>query len=298
VRAALEWALATPTASGAALELTGALFWFWTKRGQFREGAQWLERALATSSETATSMRARALTGLGHMDYFQGHPRDVQPVVERALALGHELASARVISTCLFMQGLLAFESGNNETAAALAEDARRIAVDGGEPAEEAPPLITLASLAAADGDYERAQALYDRSIEVQRQVGELWGLSISLLVAASLRIVRDEFEHAQTQASEALALCEQLDDRRGVAWSFNVFAGLFAARGESATAAQLWGASDALLESVGGVIMPPLTWIRDRHFERVRTALGAESFSAFYKEGRSASGSMEVRVT
>src|SRR5205823_8250569 len=47
VRAALEWGLESPALGAEALELAGALFWYWTKLGLFREGRQWLERALA-----------------------------------------------------------------------------------------------------------------------------------------------------------------------------------------------------------------------------------------------------------
>ena len=32
------------------VELAGALFWFWTKRGLFEEGKLWLERALAVAA--------------------------------------------------------------------------------------------------------------------------------------------------------------------------------------------------------------------------------------------------------
>ena len=45
LRAALEWGLSSPALGEKAVELAGALFWFWTKRGLFAEGRQWLERA-------------------------------------------------------------------------------------------------------------------------------------------------------------------------------------------------------------------------------------------------------------
>ena len=50
VRAALEWALTSPALAEKAVELAGALFWFWTKRGLFEEGKLWLERALAVQA--------------------------------------------------------------------------------------------------------------------------------------------------------------------------------------------------------------------------------------------------------
>ena len=50
VRAALEWALTSSALAEKGVELAGALFWFWTKRGLFEEGKLWLERALAVAS--------------------------------------------------------------------------------------------------------------------------------------------------------------------------------------------------------------------------------------------------------
>ena len=49
VRAALEWALTSSALAEKGVELAGALFWFWTKRGLFEEGRLWLERALAVA---------------------------------------------------------------------------------------------------------------------------------------------------------------------------------------------------------------------------------------------------------
>jgi non-specific serine/threonine protein kinase len=287
VRAALEFALTSPSLAEAGLELAGALFWFWTKRGQFKEGALWLERAAAAAGHARVSLRACAMIGLAHMHYFQGHYADVVDDVTEALKLGRQVDDAWVVSVATFILGLLAFESGNYEQAVAHAVAARQVADAGGEFAQNAPPLLILANVAVLNGDLDRAQHLYDESIVVQRHAGDTWGLSISLSVAAGLRIVRNDFDQARAQVSEALSVCQELDDPRGIAWSLDVFAGLLAAGGELDGAARLWGTSNGLLESVCGAIMPPLTWIRDRYLEPVRSTLGIDRFQRVCAEGR-----------
>ena len=72
------------------------------------------------------------------------------------------------------------------------------------------------------------------------------------------------------------MSLCQELEDPRGIAWSLDVFAGLLAAGGHADGAARLWGASDGLLASVGGSLVPTIGWIRDRYFEPVKASLGA----------------------
>ena len=286
IRAALEWALTSPALAEKGVELAGALFWFWTKRGLYEEGTLWLTQALAVV-HAAPGLRARALIGLAHMHTFRGRHVEVEALATEALSLGHGDGDAWVVSFALFLQGLAAFELGDHEQAAALAVAARQAAEASGEVVQHGGPLLILANIAVRDGDHARAQQLYDESIEVHRRDGDVWGLGILLSAAAGLRILRQDFDQARAHASEAMSLCQELDDPRGIAWSLDVFAGLFAAEGHADGAARLWGASDALLDSVGGSLVPTIGWIRDRYFEPVKASLGGIAFERARAEGR-----------
>jgi non-specific serine/threonine protein kinase len=286
VRAALEWALPSPTLAEKGVELAGALFWFWTKRGLYGEGQLWLEQAL-TVDHAAGGLRARALIGLAHMHTFRGRHVEVGALASEALLLGREAGDAWVVAFALFLQGLAALELGDHKQAVARALEARDAATVSGEEVQHGGPLLILANVAVARGDRDGAQALYDESIDVHRRAGDAWGLSIILSAAAGLRIIRQDFDRARAQAAEALSLAQQLEDPRAVAWSLDVFAGLLAAEGHADGAARLWGASDGLLESVGGSLVPTIGWIRDRYFEPTRTSLGGETFDTARAEGR-----------
>jgi predicted ATPase/DNA-binding winged helix-turn-helix (wHTH) protein len=286
VRAALECALTSASLAEKGVELAGALFWFWTKRGLFEEGTLWLERALAVV-HAAGGLRARALIGLAHMHTFGGHHVQVGALAAEALSLGREDGDAWVVSFALFLEGLAAFELGDHEQAAARALEARDAANASGEAVQHCGPLLILANIAVLSGDHDRAQQLYDESIEVGRRAGDAWSLGILLSASAGLRIVREDFDQARAQASEAMSLCQEFEDPRGIAWSLDVFAGLLAAGGDADAAARLWGASDGLLASVGGSLVPTIGWIRDHYFEPVKTSLGCESFEAARAEGR-----------
>ena len=285
VRAALDWAL---TASGPAergVELAGALFWFWTKCGLFEEGTRWLEQALAVPVRVPKSLRARALIGLANLHWFQGRHSEAGARAAEALALGRDDGDAWAVSFALFLQGTAAFERGDHEQAEVRSREALDAAGDSDEVLQ-GPPLLVLANVAVSKGDHDRAQQLYDRSAEVLRRAGETWGLSIVLLLAAGLRVVREDYVQARVQAAEALSLCQELDDPRGLAWSLEVFAGLLAAGGLADGAARLWGASERLLESVGGSLPPSIGWVRDRYIEPVKLSF-VGSFEAARTEGR-----------
>ena len=230
-------------------------------------------------------MSTRALIGLAHMLHFQGRRFDA--VIAEAVSLGREGGDAWVMSFGLFMQALAALECGDYEQAATLSQEANEAAIACGDEVQVAGPRLVMANIAVQNADYDRAQQLYDEAIAIERHAGEIWGLSIILAAAAGLRILRQEFDQARVQASEALSLCEELDDPRGIAWSLDVFAGLLAARDHGHEAARLWGASDRLLEGVGGQLSPEIRWLRNRYFESAKKSLGEEPFEAARAEGR-----------
>ena len=158
------------------------------------------------------------------------------------------------------------------------------------EVAKERPfgsPLLVLGNVALAQGDHDRALANFDQAIGIVREAGEIWGLGILLSLAAGLRTIRGDFEPARALAIEALSIHCELEDRRGIAWSLDVLAGLLAADGRAEEAARLWGASDALLESVGGSLVPTIGWIRSRYLQPAAERLGTERFQQARCEGR-----------
>ena len=281
LRAALEWGLSSPTLAEKSVELAGALFWFWTKRGLFAEGRQWLERAAVIPA--APALRARVALGLGHMDYFQGRLAEMTVHNDEVLALGREAGDAWLVSAALFGHGLARFECGAFDEAAAFAAAAREAA---GREAFGSPLLI-LGNVALVNGEHEQALGLFDEAISGLRSAGEIWGLGIVLSLAAGLRTVRGDFDEARRHALEALSIYRELEDPRGIAWSLDVLAGLIAAEGHAGEAARLWGASDSLLASVGGTLVPTIGWIRDRYFELARIALGERAFESACAEGR-----------
>ena len=287
LRAALDWGLAVPD-DERGVELAGALFWFWTKRGLYEEGRLWLERALTAATRVSDGVRARALIGLAHMHHFQGRP--YEDLVSEALVCGERDGDGWTISFALFMQGFAAFERGDHAQATALSREALAAANASEELlVQRSGPLLILATIAVSRGDYDAAQAFYDGSIDASRRSGEAWGLGILLSAGAGLRIVRGELAQAHAQASEALSIYQELEDPRGIAWSLDVFAGMLAAGGRADDAARSWGAADRLLESVGGALSQEIRWIRARYLDPAREALGSDAFDAARAAGREA---------
>ena len=216
LRAALAHGFASPALAQEAVELAAALFFYWTKRGLFDEGRYWLERAVATGAPG--SHLARALIGLGHMAYWQGRLTEMASHNERALILGRAHGDEAVVAFALFGQALFAFESGDFERAAAVAEAARAVDAPSRNGTLFGAPMIVLGNLALMAGEQDRALRYFDEAIHEQRQGGNAWGLAIVLSVAAGVRITREEFAEAHAQAEEVLTLGQELEDPRTIA--------------------------------------------------------------------------------
>jgi non-specific serine/threonine protein kinase len=285
VRAALEHGFGPSGTPHRAVELAGALYWFWTKRGLFDEGRAWLE--LAAAVRTSPELRARASIGLAHMHYFQGRHAAVTEHAAAALAAGEETGDPWAISVALFLHALTAFELGDYDVAEARAEAARAVAATGCEIVEQGGPLMVMANVAMVRGDQVRAEQLYKASIDVHRRGADTWGLATLASVTIGFHIARGDLAAAHANASEALSLYQELDDPHGIAWSLEGFAGLAGAGGVAERAARLWGASDSLLQAVGGSLPPAIGFIRDRYIDSVKTSLDVGLFERAYAAGR-----------
>jgi predicted ATPase/class 3 adenylate cyclase/DNA-binding CsgD family transcriptional regulator len=103
LRAALEWAVATAD-SDTALAMVGALTFFWTLHGHYREGTAWFQQALALASEPSAA-RAKALWGLGHLSVYAADVGTGYASAEQGLAMAREVGDTKVMGRCLNVLG-------------------------------------------------------------------------------------------------------------------------------------------------------------------------------------------------
>jgi tetratricopeptide (TPR) repeat protein len=112
-------------------------------------------------------------------------------------------------------------------------------------------------------------------------------------LVAACLRslaaaiVIRGELDRAQSLVEESLSIVRRLNEPRAVAECLETAAGIAAAGGEGARAATLFGAAEAVLDSIGATRTPERQpWI-DVYQEAARLKLGPGRFEEESDRGR-----------
>ena len=277
----MEWCLAAPERGEQALELAAALFWFWLKRGYFREGQEYLERALSAGSHAPAALRAKALMGLGSLTFFQGDFVRTRVLLEESVTLGRAAGNWPGVAFSLGLMACAAQQRGNIADGVRIATEGQAAGHASATPWVRGPSLSCLAYVAMHEGDFDRAGQLHEEALELVRRQGEKWGMGFALFDLALLRVVQQRHAQARTLCAEGIALYEEFGDRRGVAWCLGILSGAEAADGHALRAARLRGAMEGLLESVGAPVQSIYNkWIGDRYLDAMKDSLGENVFN------------------
>jgi non-specific serine/threonine protein kinase len=293
LRTSLDWSLAEPARRADGLALAVCLWWFWTKRDYYSEGRQRLERALAAQDDVPAAVEARALIGLVHLASFAGDFEACRAIADRALVAARTAADGWAEAYALDFAAILEVEGGGDRARARqLAQEAHDVARRttarlAWQPLALSGRLLGYDALQA--GRLDDAGRWFEDVIASQRKEGDTWSTGIISGDLAGLRVLQGRHDEARACAREALSCAQAIRDRRGVGWCLQTFAMLEAAAGRARRAAWLYGAGQAVLESVGATGQMHVTQVQDRFLAPAREALGEAAFFDAAAEGRAA---------
>jgi predicted ATPase/class 3 adenylate cyclase len=278
LRAALDWlAKSNPDA---ALELAGALGWFWFTRGHLVEGDARLTAALAAADADSRGT-ARALTASGSLRARVGLVDEGRLRLEQAVGRWRELGDRAETAAALEALGwLLVYDAGDDEASLAAFEEARAIHQELGDRAGETRALVGVCQLLVALDEVERAEALSRELLERGRDDVRTRHFAIHFLADCSL--IRGDCAEAESRYRESLRAALELGDVFETSIEVQGIAMALAGQGDSTRALELAAAVEALWRSLGTDLHVAF-WDRllDRHLGRARSALGAEADEA-----------------
>lgn len=159
LRAALAWALSHQPRT--ALELAVASWPYWLARGHFREGARWLETAVAAVPEPS-ALRARALDAMAVFDIRRGDGRRLAGLGAEAVAICRRQGEPEGLARALHADAILAYMRGCWTECWERSAQAREVAVscDAGQLATAAAHLQAVVLMGR--GELAAAQAALD----------------------------------------------------------------------------------------------------------------------------------------
>ncbi len=173
LRAALSWALGRELDSGP--RMAGALCRFWHTRGYLSEGRTYLE-AVASSSAVPTTIRAKALDGLGWIAEPQGDYERAREAYEESLELYRISNDKRGVANVLGDLGSLALDRGDYEEATSLLVESLTLHRELGSKEEVVGVLNGLGVLASAKGDREQSISYFSEALALSRGLGTYGG--------------------------------------------------------------------------------------------------------------------------
>jgi predicted ATPase/transcriptional regulator with XRE-family HTH domain len=288
----------------ALLQLSSLLYGLWFGRGLYREGLQWVERALKGSSHGASAALVRALDGAGLLTILQGDNARGEQFLAEAEAQARALGDPSLIGETLAYSAFLSYRRREFARAEELLDEARSTLGEQAEPGPGAGPVLTfggvvpfltLGDLALAQGQVERAAKHYEEAIELFRVAGSEWGLRDMQAGLAAVRYLTGDFPEAAALYVESLQRSHALHFWAIVVSSLLGLAGVAVEAGQPEVGAGLLGATEGFAARLGATLFTRDDHVHDRVLSTLRLALGEERLAAVREAGQAQS--IEVAI-
>jgi predicted ATPase/transcriptional regulator with XRE-family HTH domain len=259
---ALDWSLQSGK-SDRALQLAGALSYFWTLREYFSEGQKWLEDALAlaereqsekvsagkyTPTQVEKAHRAKALYALGMPYLAIMNVKKARTMVEESLRLWRELGDTWWVSVALQLVGLMTVIDGDIQ-AAARHEEGVSLAREIEDPWPLAGNLIRLGhDLKMNATGVAAARRSLEEGVAVARRVGDKMLLSEGLRELGSVYQALGNLTAAASLIEEAMVEARAIGSILSVGLALSELVGISCLQNDPAKAKgyclELWAFS------------------------------------------------------
>jgi tetratricopeptide (TPR) repeat protein len=247
-----------------------------------------LEESQAVYEEAGNPAgRAQVLLQLGRVVRFQGDYERAQTLLAESLALFEEQESAWGITWTLISLGDVAWDQGDIDRATVRFQEALAVSRAAGVQDGSGYALWNLGKIAYAQGDYAQAMSLLEESLALFQHIGHHHGTAQALFELGRVTRAQGNNALAQRIFEERLIDAEQ-GDLHNVAYP-DLFEGLagVAAQRQPARAARLFGAAEALRETIGAPLPPINRADYERDVAAARAQLHEDAFAAAWAAGR-----------
>ncbi|MCA9965131.1 MAG: tetratricopeptide repeat protein [Anaerolineales bacterium] len=262
VRAGWRWALerplqvaALPNWQSLVQDMSDTMFYFFTMRSWFEEGAQLLGQVVAWleqwREETAV-LRWRIQARHGWLQFLCGQTVQGEETLCHSLT---QLAGEEAETIfCHNYLGAAAFYRQDEAGALGHLQQALVLAQRLGDPLGEAIALDIMGRVQMYRQDFDAAESLLQASLARKRPLGDRFGMGFSLQNLGAVAQALGQPERARRLYEESLALREEMGDRRGMGLCLEKLGDLALAAGDGAAARRLYERCEALFSEIGNV--------------------------------------------
>lgn len=256
VRDALAWAIEGDWGE-TALRLGAALWRFWYARGHLEEARRWIGAALnLPSSEERSKLRARCLSALGGIAYWQNDFATAAAAYQEALEIHRELGDRPATVQALFDLGTARAVMGDPQAAESLLQESLGTARELGDQRGEAWALWGLGAVRMFGGDLDSSRIHVEESVRVFEEVGDdTWGLGNAIAFLGGLATQRGDPIEARNRILLALKVWDEQGNALVMAGQLRFLAMVANDLGQPERAVRLAGAAEAWRQKVGGQV-------------------------------------------
>jgi non-specific serine/threonine protein kinase len=274
----------------AGLQLAGALWWFWYFLGSLSEGRGWLESALAQAGTLdAPAARARALSAMGNLAWFQSDYVAARPWLDEALAISRGLGfpGRRDLAFSLLWRGLIERDVGDPAIARTLLEESAAICRESGDRWTLALVLVSLGRTLVVVGIPAVASSILEDGRTIFQELGDKYGQALALNNLGLVAFRQGDHDQAAALHKESIALFWKVEERIFTIRCIEELAWVTCAKGHYPRAVRLFGSAEAGREALGASMSPAGNAEHDRCLAAARAQLGEAAFAAARAEGR-----------
>lgn len=217
IRATLRWAIEKDRA---ALGLdTGYAIWrFWQFRGHLGEGRRWMAELLDLASAQERDLsRARGLSAIGNLVYWQNDFEATRSYYEESLELFRELGEESGIAESLYNLGYLVGLEGDRPEAIRLYEECLSMYLKLGDESMAAYAEMSIGMIHGLDRNLEAARPFVEKSLQFFRQSGDGFGLYNTVGMMSEIHAGTGLYDESISEAREALEIAVEIGDLSGI---------------------------------------------------------------------------------
>jgi predicted ATPase/DNA-binding CsgD family transcriptional regulator/Tfp pilus assembly protein PilF len=280
----------------ARLKALEALFWLTFEQWDLDRAEAVAHEGLKLSekAEAGASRAASFRTMLAGPTWVGGDYERAKELLEESLALSRKADDKVGIAEALLQLGSATAYQGDRARAKEIYEEGIAVCREVGYTSRLPDFLFSLGYQLMLEGDYERGAALNEEAAALLRERGYKSGLHYALDNLGWAALLQGDHERAKTSYQESLTLCKELGDKMIASESLEGLACSSAAQGKGERAARLFGATEALHETVREAVAfehtPEEAAWREPYLATTRSRLDEAAWQAAWAEGRAMS--------
>ena len=231
---------------------------------------------------------AYSLANLADMAQHLGQYARAQVLCEESLALYRKSGNKTNIAALCFRLAEIHFVSqGDAALVRALVEEGISLLREMGNTEVEPIQFPLLGRLVLNQGNIAEAHSLLEKCVAYGRKKGDPLYVADSLSSLASVEARQGDYAAARTLYEESLAIARERNFRWEMPSYLEGLASVVASQGEPTWAARLWGAAEAIRDTMGAPIPPVERADYEHSIIAARSSLGEQAFTSAWTEGR-----------